>query len=1530
MESEVDDQSVAIIAMVGSFPGASTTDEYWENLLAGKETIRQFTQSELRLAGVRPSRLDNPNYVPARGTLQNISGFDAEFFGYSPSEADAMDPQHRIFLEYAWLALEEAGYANWKQGRIGVFGGTGYNQYFSNNIAPYGESLEGQATFDLALASDKDHLATRVAYKLNLSGPAVTVQTACSTSLVAVHMGVQSLHTGDSDIVLAGGISIAVPEVRGYLFQQGGILSPDGKCRPFDKNAQGTVFSSGVGIVVLKRLKEAVRDRDSIHAVIRGTAINNDGSQKPGYTAPSVNGQREVIAAAQARARVLPGDIGFIEAHGTATQLGDPIEFMALSEVFGSTGSQRCALGAVKANIGHLGCAAGIAGLIKTAYVVSTGKIPPQPNFRSPNPQISLEKSSFFINRELMNWPNGESIRYGGVSSFGIGGTNAHVIVSSPPRPLARATAHRKYEILPISVRSPEQIDYAKSRLINHLDIHAQTPSDVAHTLQVGRKHFAYRSFALLKGGDGGHPPVFTAGSEVNRAATIAFMFPGQGSLAIGAAGSLYRSEKTFRKTFDYCADFFQQELQVDIREVLYGTGNIQHRNEQLSQTTISQPATFSMCIALAELWRTWGITPSYLLGHSLGEYTAATLAGVFSLEDALHIISARSKVMQKMPFGSMLSVMLSPWKCQEYFLAWELDLDIAAINGPSLCVVAGSVDLIDEFKNRLTKARIGFVSLNTSYAFHSRFMTDAAAEFSEIMSGFQLSPPLVPILSTVSGTWMTEAQATSFDYWADHIRKPVNYEDCLRELMRCAPAALLDIGTNASMRLVQHNPAASNAVIISSLCGGREAGDEEESLALAIGKLWEIGANFDWQCYRADAHVGRVKLPGYPFKYEQHWIERPTGLLASGGIGVRQSNTPSSQEKPKLYTVGYRRLQTGKPKSEIAQPSGTWLIFEDRVGLAQILEANLLSEGKNVFIVSRGGKFESIGCNRYTVNPERESDYIELMSAVNAEDGLILNVLYLWPLNLPMSEDHTHELYLQINFYALLWIAKSIEATNPTLRSRITVVTSGLHQIDERDSIVPESAYIVGPRNVIPQESRMTEIRSIDISKADVHTNVSGLCRRIRNETDLWRDVNDIALRGELAWTPGLQPLPEPLPASAGTDATPLVGNGVYVITGGLGGIGRTIAKFLCETYKATVILLTRRTVPVRSSWAEVSNSDENFESSTFFCELDKYAALGGVIEARTVDITDRDALASAISEIFDTFGGITALIHAAGVLGGGLFSSRSVEDGHEIFSSKVDGARSILSALKGREPFLTILFSSNSAIRGGAGQIEYVAANAYLDALSLSFSSESSSVMSINWSAWSETGMALDYVNTYPTTSEARQKLLNRGLSSQEGLDAFSRALSFGLPRICISKSPIQFQSSRRPSGSASSSAIDLSKRNPIRKLHPRPRIGTEYVAPEGETEQGMAVLWAQALGLVEVGANDNYFALGGHSLMAVRLTFRVREKFHVDFSLQDLFSGPTVKESAEVVLLKQLDDLSSADLAEIFGGSLTSGAE
>lgn len=1524
MKSEVDDQSVAIIAMVGSFPGASTTDQYWENLLAGRETIRQFTPAELLLAGVTPSRLENPNYVPARGTLQNTSGFDADFFGYSPSEADAMDPQHRIFLEHAWLAMEESGYAGWKEGNIGVFGGTGYNQYFANNVAPHGETLEGHSTFDMALASDKDHLATRIAYKLNLSGPAVTVQTACSTSLVAVCMGVQSLITKDSDIVLAGGISIAIPEIRGYLFQQGGILSPDGKCRPFDQSARGTVFSSGVGIVVLKRLKEALQDRDSIYAVIRGAATNNDGSQKLGYTAPSVDGQREVIRKAQARACVSPKDIRFIEAHGTATQLGDPIEFTALSEIFASAGTQKCALGAVKANIGHLGCAAGIAGLIKAAYVVNTGKIPPHPNFQFPNSQIEIEKSPFFINTEVKDWPSDEGDRYAGVSSFGIGGTNAHVIVSSPPLTLDRAVGRRVYEILPLSAKSSEQVNNAQIQLTNHLKTSTHLLSDIAFTLQVGRKHFAHRSFTLLRKDGKKNTPVFTAVSEISRAPTVAFMFPGQGSLAVGVAGSLYDTEKVFREAFNHCAEFFQRELQIDVREILYGTGDPGCRGAQLSQTTVSQPATFSMCVALAALWRSWGVTPSYLLGHSLGEYTAAVLAGIFSLDDALHIISARCKIMQRMPAGSMLSVMLSPQKCEEWFLRWGLDLDIAAINGPNLCVVAGPEDLVAEFQNKLTLDGIACIPLNTSHAFHSRLMTGAVEEFAGVLSGFQLSPPLIPILSTVSGTWMTDAQAMSPQYWAEHIRMPVNYDACFQELMRCRPTALLDIGTSASLRLVQHNPAASDAIIISSLYGNSGPSDEEESLALAVGRMWELGVKIDWESYRDDEDVGRVKLPSYPFIYARHWIERPKALLAKEKVGApAANNTASPQVKPRLYTVGYRRLQNVKPMNEGAQRSSTWLVFKDQNGLANTLQSRLLSEGEKVCVVSKAMGFAKSGSDHFTASPQIESDYVELISALDFSNVTLLNVLYLWPLDIIESGTDVHDLSSYVNFHVLLWIGKALEKVKPELKIRITVVVSGLHQIDERDVIKPESAYIVGPRNVIPQESKTIDIKSIDISDSDRKEDLFTLSRRVIEEINLWRDVNDVVIRGRFSWTPSLQALPRAEPDSGGV----LVHKGVYVITGGLGGIGRTIARFLCETYGATVVLLTRRTVPPRSQWADASESGSNFENFDVFRELNNFAKLGGTIEAKTLDVTDCDSVVAMIDEISDTYGRIAGVIHAAGVLGGGLFSSRKAEDGRAVLAPKVEGARALLSAFKGRAPTITIFCSSNAAIRGGVGQIEYVAANAYLDALALSENSDSGRIISINWPVWSEVGMAVNYFNAQSTAKQLRDNLLTKGLTNQVGIDAFCRALSYGLPRICVSRSPIQFQYTKRVAA-VSQSMLDVihTPATNSRLAHPRPKIGTEFVAPQGETQEEMAALWAQALGLAEVGANDNYFALGGHSLMAVRLTFRIREKFHVDFSLQDLFVAPTVKDSAEAVLLKQLDNLSSTDLAELFGGVVT----
>lgn len=667
-----DNDEIAIIGMVGRFPGANNVDKFWQNLRDGVESITCFTDEELVSAGIDSAVLRDPNYVKAGSVLEDVDLFDASFFGFTPREAEITDPQHRLFLESAWEALENAGYnSETYTGRIGLYAGVAFSSYFFTNLYPNRDLTQLVDDFQTFIGNDKDHLPTQTSYKLNLTGPSVNVQTTCSTSLVAVHLACQSLLNGESDIALAGGVSIQIPQKAGYLYQEGGINSPDGHCRAFDANAQGTVFGDGLGIVVLKRLADALADRDYIHAVIKGSAINNDGSLKVGYTAPSVDGQREVILEALALAGVEPETITYIETHGTGTPLGDPIEIAALTQAFRRSSDKKgfCAIGSVKTNVGHLNTAAGVTGLIKTVQALKNKQIPPSLHFQQPNPQIDFANSPFYVNTKLTEWKTNGIPRRAGVSSFGIGGTNAHVILEEAPVvEMCHGTSlhSRPWQLLVLSAKTSTALETTTANLIAHLQQHPDLHlPDVAYTLQVGRRSFDYRRIVVcnsledavkaLTDQDPQH--VFTHHHKPGQCPVV-FMFSGQGSQYVNMGCQLYEVEPSFKKHVDHCSEILKPHLGIDIRNIVYPTTQQREQaTRQLQQTAITQSALFVIEYALAQLWMSWGVRPVAMIGHSIGEYVAATIAGVFSLEDALAVVAARGKLMQQMPTGSMLAI---------------------------------------------------------------------------------------------------------------------------------------------------------------------------------------------------------------------------------------------------------------------------------------------------------------------------------------------------------------------------------------------------------------------------------------------------------------------------------------------------------------------------------------------------------------------------------------------------------------------------------------------------------------------------------------------------------------------------------------------------------------------------------------------------------------------------------------------------------------------------------------------------------
>lgn len=903
-------EAIAIVGMVGRFPGARNLEEFWRNLEKGVDSISHFEHHELE-----PSRLELqgtqslPNYVKARGILEHADKFDAAFFGLTPREASAMDPQHRLFLEAAWEALEHAGYDSASfSGLIGVWAGMSNATYYFENILPRPDILAQIGPFQAMLANEKDYLATRVSYKLNLRGPSVNVYTACSTSLTAVCMAGQALLSYQCDMALAGGISITVPQRKGYLYQEGAIGSPDGRCRPFDAAAAGTVFSDGLGIVVLKRLSEALEDGDTIHAVIRGAALNNDGSGKISFTAPSVDGQAEVIATAQALAGVDPRTISYVEAHGTATPLGDPIEIAALTQAFRAATSARgfCAIGSVKSNIGHLDAAAGVAGLIKTVLALRNRQLPPTAHFTRPNPQIDFENGPFFVNAELCPWLPGDTPRRAGVSSFGIGGTNVHVVLEEAPARPASETS-RADQVLVLSAKTERALDVAAANLAHHLrDCPASELADLAHTLQIGRRAFAFRRAIVCRDPREAaealerHDPkrVLSGVGERSAAMGVVFLFPGQGAQHLGMARGLYESEPAFRREFDACADAFLPHLSVDIRSVVFATPpSRETAARQLAETALTQPALFALEYALARHWETWGITPAAMIGHSLGEYVAACLAGVFSREDAIALVAARGRLMQLQPRGAMMAVRLSS---ADLGPRLGTEVAVAGLNAPELTVVSGPEAAIRELESKLGERGVGCKVLATSHAFHSPMMDGALAPFREALSGIRLASPGRPWISCVTGDWISPTQATDPEYWVQQLRQPVRFSDGVRQLAKTPNHALLEVGPGHTLSTLvrQHRGRPTEQSVIASL--GTDPGQDVPALLEALGRLWIAGVKPDWPSVHREARR-RIPLPTYPFERTRLWVEPPPleGQLLIGGPASRTASTRDAVDAP-------------------------------------------------------------------------------------------------------------------------------------------------------------------------------------------------------------------------------------------------------------------------------------------------------------------------------------------------------------------------------------------------------------------------------------------------------------------------------------------------------------------------------------------------------------------------------------------------------------------------------------------------------
>lgn len=1487
---------IAVVGMAGRFPGAADTESFWKNLRDGVESVTTYTDAQLRARGVAQDVLDDADYVKAGVAFDGFDQFDASFFGYTPREAEYLDPQHRIFLECAWEALESAGYdtQQWPHS-ISVFAGSGANLYLIKHLLPRHGLDAGSNVADLlGLVSGNaaDALCTRVAYKLNLRGPAVTVQTACSTSLAAVHMACQSLLAHECEMALAGGVSLNLLQNGGYHYQPGAIFSPDGHCRAFDADAAGTMLGSGAGIVVLRRLEDALRDGDTIHAVIKGTAANNDGADKIGFTAPSVGGQSAVIRAAQLLADVPADSIGYIEAHGTGTTLGDPIEVAALAQAF-AAGTQRrgfCALGSVKTNVGHLDCAAGVTGLIKTVLALKHRTLPASLHFERPNPKIDFDNSPFYVNATTQPWHAGNGPLRAGVSAFGIGGTNVHAVLEEAPAVQAGADPGGLH-ILPLSAMSSPALRQAIHRLADHLQEHPQAAlADVAFTLQVGRRAFAHRVAVVADRRAGAVQALLAQevpGTPAPTAAPeVVFVFPGGGSQHANMGAALYRTQPVFREEIDRCCEFLQRETGMDLRGRLFpAAGQEAQADEELFRISVAQPALFVVNYAMARLWMSRGVQPALMLGHSLGEYVAACLAGVFSLEDALRVVAARGRLLQSMGSGAMTAIALSESQLQPFLVD---GCDLAAVNGEQMCVLSGPLEKIEAVERALAAQMHVPRRLHVSIASHSAMAEPVMAELERVIAAVPRHAPRIPFISNVTGTLISPEQAISPRYWAQHLRSTVRFADGLGEALGAPGRVVLEVGPGDSLTSLsrQHALGASAAGIWASQAHVQQQGRNELQFAHATAHLWTAGVNIDWAATRhADRRPLRVPLPTYPFQRRRFWVDADDHV----------THSPSTAAGL-LYAPCWKRTAPLAPAKSDADGAGCTLILGDANSFTDRLAQELRQQGRQVVLGLRGQGFARIAAQQYTLRAGERADHETLLRAIEAGTGPVVRIFHLWSLD-GEEPASSHADAFESGFFSLLALAQALDASGRPLT--LTVITDRTEDVAGTEALAPEKATVSGIAKVLGQEYPHIACRVLDlVLPVQGSTAESELVRRVVEEAASTNDEFVVAYRGPHRWVKAYEPV-----RPDGCARQRLRRGGVYLITGGMGGVGLALARYLTRTWQARLVLLGRTPLPARGDWERLAAAlDQPLALRRKLQQLIELEASGAQVMNVAADVTDPGQLREALAAVHERFGAVNGVVHAVIHPERGMIAQRTRALVEAAFAPKVAGTLAVLEAMRD-EPLDFVLFCSSIAtLIGGLGRSDYAAANAYLDALAHAHRRLSAlPVFSVNWDAWRDVGAAADM--DLPE---------GVGLDERTGVLAFERIVNGpDLAQTVVSTSALAPR--LRPLDAGLLDALEeVTAKAETRSAHARPALETAYVAPAGELEEGLAELWREALGIEPVGAHDNLFELGGDSLLAIRLLAKVRKSYGVELHPADFFKAPTIGELAALVELRLIEEI------------------
>ncbi len=1515
---------IAVIGMACRFPGARNTHEFWDNLKNSVESIVFATAEEMRELGVGDNLLEDPNYVKTKGgVLADHDYFDAAFFDYSPTEAELMDPQMRLLHECAWDTLENGGYApTMSKSLIGLYAGasSSFNWAALCHLSGKNDAI---GTFSALQLQDKDFLCTRIAYRLNLQGPALIVQTTCSTSLVAIHLACQGILDGECDMALAGGVSIDLQQEFGYVYQEGMIYSPDGHCRAFDAEAKGCVEGNGVGLVLLKTMEDAIADGDHIHAVIKGSAINSDGClQKAGYTAPSRLGQTRAIRFAHQVAEVEPESITYVETHGTGTVLGDPIEAEALKRAFKTDKKKYCAIGAVKTNIGHLDAAAGVAGFIKTVLALQNKQIPPSLNFKTPNPKIDFENSPFYVAAALKDWEPDGFPRRAGVSSFGIGGANAHVVLEEAPPPGAAEQAPPHHQsILVLSAKTESALQKSAENLADYFKHHTGAPlHDVAYTLQVGRKALPHRRVIICDNAEEAGELLLApkAGKSISHHCKvenryIAFMFSGLGGQYINMGRDLYREIPGFRREMNLCFDILKPLVGFDVKGLLYPGSTppqpgLEKSPEELFHSDIVQPVVLAFEYALARLLMDWGIKPHGMIGYSFGEYTAACLAGVFSLEDALKLVVFRNRLIQKVPTGAMLSVPLPPEQLAPHL---NDNVSLAIDNGPS-GVVAGLPEDLSALEEKLKSERILCMPVPVSHGLHSKLMTPILDEFKKFVGTLTLAKPGIPYISNVSGDWVNPDEVIQPEYWGRHLGETVRFSSGIDRLVNKENALLIEVGpgrdiTTLVTRYIENKPTHK---VVNLVKEPRRESSDVSFLLNRVGRLWLWGAELDWRRFHPGKHPRRLPLPTYPFEGKPYRVEVDPSALAEGQ-SIQKGANSRRELSEWFYIPSWKRTRLPESFEPGSSQNNCWLVFMDEGRLGLPLVEELLQKKQRVITLSMGTGFVGKDALHFQVNPfdTGEGDYQALFDALEQDGNLPNHILHLWGLS--GCEEHNSELTpdkaaraRELGYYCLLKTARALGRKHRDEHVQISVITDNMHEIIGGDACFPEKTTVIGPVRTIPSEFPNITCRNIDIyiqpgMPPEKHLFPMALKALSVEGRDGPEPV--IALRGNHCWIQTV----EPIRLEKNTAVNPrLKDKGVYLITGGTGGIGLELAGFLAENAGAKLVLLGRSQFPPRETWEQQLESFD--EQDPLAQKIRKIIALetaGAEVLVAGADVSDEEQLRKVIQDAIKNFGPIDGVIHAAGLADGLMIQRRESKHSEQLFASKITGTLLLDHLLEENPLDFTIYCSSVTSMLSIFGQVGYCAANNFIDAYAVYRTARRKSpTISINWDRWQSIGMAAQGEKEHiRLTGEA----LPEGMKAKEGIEAFRRILAGNIPQVAVSLYDLNSVIRQFRNLAAASLAQALEDTSTDSPIHERPDLDTEYITPQGETEEALAEIWSKFFGYREIGALDDFFELGGDSLKALTLTSMIHKRLSVELFMTDLFTHPTIRSTAEYII-------------------------